>query len=106
MGNFTAEVNDSNYSEIISKGNVLIDFWAPWCAPCKLLIPVMEQVGEEMDGKVKVYKMNVDENPQTAAKMGIRGIPTVVMYRDGEQCFNFSGAYPKEYWVEHINKNI
>ena len=106
MGEFVKEANDSNYSEITSKGNVIVDFWAPWCGPCMTLGPIMEELGEEMQGKVTIYKMNVDNNPQTAGKMGIRGIPTVVMYKDGKQCFNFSGAYPKEYWVDQINKNI
>ena len=100
------EINDSSFENIISKGNVVIDFWAPWCGPCQMLGPIMEEVAEELKGKASVYKMNVDENPQTSSKFGIRGIPTVIMYKEGEVCFNCSGAYPKEYWINNINQHV
>ena len=106
MGNYVNEISDSNFEEIISKGNVLIDWWGPWWGPCATLGPIMEELAKEMQGKVAVYKMNVDDNPEAASLMGIRGIPTVIMYKDGEQCFNFSGAFPARHWVGHINNNI
>lgn len=80
-------INDSQFeTEVLqAKGLVLIDFWAEWCGPCRQLIPVLEEVSKEMDGKVKICKMNVDESPNTAAQFGIRSIPTMFLFKDGKQ---------------------
>lgn len=80
-------INDSQFdAEVLqAKGLVLIDFWAEWCGPCRQLIPVLEEVSKEMDGKVKICKMNVDESPNTAAQFGIRSIPTMFLFKDGKQ---------------------
>lgn len=80
-------ITDSQFeSEVLkAKGLVLVDFWAEWCGPCRQLIPVLEEVSKEMDGKVKICKMNVDESPNTAAQFGIRSIPTMFLFKDGKQ---------------------
>ncbi len=106
MGKYTKEATDANFSEVIAKGNVLVDFWAPWCGPCQQLGPIMEELAEEMKDKLVVYKLNVDENPQISSQMGIRGIPAVIMFQDGKPCFNHSGAHPKQFWIDNINQHI
>lgn len=63
---------------------VLLDFWAPWCGPCKMIAPVLDQLAEELDGKVRIVKLNIDENPQTTTQFGVRGIPTLMMFKNGE----------------------
>jgi thioredoxin 1 len=74
---------------------VLVDFWAPWCGPCKSIAPALEAIAEEMDGKVKIVKINVDDNMSIPAKFGIRGIPTLILFKDGVQVVSKSGAQTK-----------
>ena len=83
----TQPLTDSQFSENVlnSKGLVLVDFWAEWCGPCRQLGPILEALDNELNGEVKIYKMNVDDSPETASQFGIRSIPTMFLFKDGKQ---------------------
>ncbi len=83
----TQPLTDSQFTENVlnSKGLVLVDFWAEWCGPCRQLGPILEAIDEEMGNDVKIYKMNVDDSPETASQFGIRSIPTMFLFKDGKQ---------------------
>ena len=91
------EVTDDSFaSEVLnSELPVLVDFWAEWCGPCKMVSPIVEELSNEYNGKVKVTKLDVDSNPQTATNYGIRGIPTLLMFKDGAAVDQIVGAVPK-----------
>ncbi len=91
-------VNDSNFEEevINSQIPVIVDFWAEWCAPCRLIAPLVDDIGNEYAGKVKVCKLDVDSNPQTSMKYGIRSIPTLLIFKHGQAVETIIGAVPKE----------
>ncbi len=91
------EINNDNFeTEVISSDvPVLVDFWAPWCGPCKMIGPIVEELAGEYEGKVKVAKINVDNNQELAAKFGIRGIPTVMVFKGGEAVNSFVGLKSK-----------
>ena len=90
-------MTDTNFTKDVLQSDipVLIDFWATWCGPCQVMGPVVDAVAGEYEGKVKVYKMNVDENPLTPAKYGVRGIPTLILFNKGEIVDRIVGAQPK-----------
>ena len=96
MGNYV-EINDSNFEDEVIKSDipVLIDFWAEWCAPCRIIAPIVEEIADEYQGKVKVGKVNVDNNPQTSMNYGIRSIPTLLIFKDGKPVDQLIGAVPK-----------
>ena len=87
--NFDTEVKNSDVP-------VLVDFWAPWCGPCKMIGPIVEELAGDYEGKIKVAKINVDDNQELASQFGIRGIPTVMIFKDGEVANSFVGLRPKE----------
>ena len=93
----TVKVDNSNFqAEVLdSTQPVVVDFWAEWCGPCKMIGPSLEEISNEMAGKVKVAKLNIDENPELAAKFGVRSIPTLAMFKDGEVADIKVGAAPK-----------
>jgi len=88
---------DANFETEVLKSDlpVLVDFWAEWCGPCRALGPLVDQVAQEQQGKLKVFKLNVDENPETPAKYGVRGIPTLILLKDGKLVDQLVGSVPK-----------
>lgn len=100
------QVTEQEFQSLISNSDtpVLVDFWAPWCGPCRMLGPILDELSEEYKGRVKIVKVNVDDNPNTAASQGIRGVPTVKIFNEGKEVFNTSGAQPKQFWVDELNK--
>ncbi|MFC2948592.1 thioredoxin [Virgibacillus sediminis] len=98
-------VTDQNFSKETAEGLVLADFWAPWCGPCKMIAPVLEEIDGEMDDKVQIVKLDVDENQETAGKYGVMSIPTLLLFKDGEVVDQVIGFQPKEALVDLINKH-
>jgi len=97
-------LTDSNFKDEISSGLVLVDFWAPWCGPCRMLGPIIEEVAQEVEG-VSIGKLNVDENPQIAQEFKVMSIPMVVLFKDGEPVETIIGLRPKEAYLEAIEKH-
>lgn len=99
------EVTDSNFEEIILKSDkpALVDFWAEWCGPCRMLTPAVEALSEEYDGQAVIAKLNVDENPEVCAKYGIRNIPTILFFKNGEVVEKQVGVAPKNVLAEKID---
>jgi thioredoxin 1 len=100
-----SKVSDSNFeAEVLKSAEpVVVDFWAEWCGPCKMIAPALEELAGSMNGKVKIVKLNVDENPATAAKYGIMSIPTLMLFKNGELASRQVGAAPKQKLEQWIN---
>ncbi|GAA0434775.1 MAG: thioredoxin [Bacillota bacterium] len=98
-------VTDQNFSKETAEGLVLVDFWAPWCGPCKMIAPVLEEIDGEMEDKVQIVKLDVDENQETAGKYGVMSIPTLLLFKDGNVVDQVIGFQPKEALVDLINKH-
>lgn len=100
------KLTDANFNKQVSKGLVLVDFWAPWCAPCRMIAPILSELAEDFDGKAKIGKLNVDENKAVAGKYGIRSIPTLMLFKDGEVVEKFVGVKPKSAFEKAIKKQL
>lgn len=100
-----AQVNDAGFDAEVLKSDlpVLVDFWAPWCGPCRAIAPVIDELTQEFEGKVAIMKMNVDENPATPSKFGIRAIPTLILFKDGEVVEQVTGAVSKASLKQMLN---
>ena len=103
-----AKVSDSSFDTDVLKSAdpVLVDFWAEWCGPCRVIAPMLEEVATELQGKLKIVKLNVDENPQTASKYGIMSIPTLMIFKNGQMASRQVGAVPKPKIVQWIQAAI
>jgi thioredoxin 1 len=108
MGKFTVEITDANFEQEVAAAGVpvLLDFWAEWCGPCRMIAPTVEGVAEEYTGKVKVGKVNVDENGETAMRYNIRGIPTLLLFKDGKVVDQRVGAVGKGDIVKMITPHV
>ena len=108
MSENIAVVTDASFDEDVKQASVpvLVDYWAVWCGPCKMIAPVLEEIAKDYDGRLKVAKLNVDENPGTPPKFGIRGIPTLMLFKDGEVAATKVGALSKAQLSDFIDQHI
>ncbi|MBA2379327.1 MAG: thioredoxin [Blastocatellia bacterium] len=108
MGNFAKSVNDTEFETNVlgSDKPVLVDFWAEWCGPCRMIAPAVEAVAEEYEGKAGVYKMNVDDNPNVPNRYGIRGIPTLILFKGGQEQERIVGGVSRDVIANVISKYV
>lgn len=106
MADNVIELQDQTFETEVEGGEgiVVVDFWAPWCAPCRMVAPVIESLAEEYEGRVRFGKLNVDESPGVASRYGIRSIPTIGIFRDGEAVNGVVGAVPKQVLIQAIEE--
>ncbi len=100
------DLSEDNFDSTIKEGVVLVDFWAPWCGPCKMLAPVIEELAQDFDGKAKICKVNTDENQELSVKYGIRSIPSILIFKNGEQVDALVGVSSKEDIANKINEYL
>lgn len=101
-------VTDVSFEEDVLNSDVpvLVDFWAPWCGPCRMVAPIVDEIAKDYEGKIKVYKLNTDENPNVASQYGIRSIPTLMLFTEGQKCETVVGAVPKDTLSRTISKYL
>lgn len=96
------QLTDHNFNNNIKEGITLVDFWAPWCGPCKMLGPVLEDLSKDLEGKVKITKLNIDENPQITNQFGVMSIPTMILFDNGKPIEKIVGFQPKEVLKKYL----
>ncbi|MBM5801129.1 MAG: thioredoxin [Cyanobacteria bacterium K_DeepCast_35m_m2_023] len=103
-----AAVTDASFEQDVLKSDVpvLVDFWAPWCGPCRMVAPIVDEIAKEFDGKIKVFKLNTDENPNVASQYGIRSIPTLMIFKGGQKVDTVVGAVPKTTLSSTLSKYL
>ncbi len=108
MGEMVAELNDAGFEQqVIQSGDAyLVDFWAPWCGPCRIVAPIVDELAKDYEGQLKVAKMNVDDNQQVAARFGISSIPTLMIFKGGELKERITGAVPKPTLKQAIDRAL
>lgn len=102
MGKYT-ELTVSNFDEMTKEGVVMVDFWAPWCGPCRMIAPVVDELASDFDGKAKICKVNTDEEQDIAVKYGIRSIPTILFFKNGQVVDQMVGAASKQAFTDKLN---
>ena len=104
----TVKVTDSSFAQDVLQSSepVVVDFWAEWCGPCRMIGPSLEDIAKDMDGKLKVVKVNIDENPMVPTRYGVRSIPTLLLFKNGQVAATKIGAEPKQKLVSWINSNV
>jgi thioredoxin 1 len=100
------DLTDANFDETIGSGITLVDFWAPWCGPCQMQVPILEELAESVDGQAKIAKLNVDEAGDVAGRFGVQAIPTLLLFKDGKEVQRFIGVQSKETLIDAINNEI
>ncbi len=108
MSQFVSAVSDATFDEEVGGATepVVVDFWAEWCGPCKMVAPVLDEIAEEHDGKLKIRKLNVDENPDIARRFSVMSIPTMIVFKDGKEAGRIVGAKGKGQLIQEINGYI
>ncbi len=104
MSDKVSQITDATFDEVVNGSDepVLVDFWAEWCGPCKMVAPILDEIAEEQDGKIKVMKLNVDENPNSSLKYRVQSIPTMLLFKDGEVAKTIIGAKSKANLIEEL----
>lgn len=100
-------VSDQSFkSEVESSGTVLVDFWAPWCGPCKMIAPVLEDLDKDIGSQLKIAKLNVDDNPESASRFGVMSIPTLIVFKDGQPVDKIVGFQPKDALKSVVSRHL
>lgn len=101
-------INDADFETVVAQSDipVLVDFWAPWCGPCKMIAPILDEIAPEFEGKAKIVKINVDDNQLVAGQFGIRSIPTLLLFKNGQLVATQVGALPKNQLAAFINQHL